>query len=162
MKQHRSGKEKHTEKAHTTSREMYIKSYCSCVCVCACPFLQSSRPTNKDYIKILLSPPFPLPACACACVHSACVSCGGAVSCFCGVLYILPAVRPGVDCAEVPLPPSCVCVCALWCNGVVICVCVGVCLCWDISAVRPVVHYTEASLLSLLAVSVRRAPHTGQ
>ena len=29
-------------------------------------------------------------------------------------------------------------------------------------AVRPVVHYIEASLLSLLAVIVRRAPHTGQ
>ena len=53
------------------------------------------------------------------CIVRVCRVLCGAVSCFCGVMYIFPAVRPGV-------------------------------------------HYIEASLLSLLAVSVRRAPHTGQ
>ena len=57
--------------------------------------------------------------------------------CFCvSVLCIFPAVRPVVYCAGVSLPLSCVCVCALWCNGVVICVCVGVCLLQSYAARR--------------------------
>ena len=45
-------------------------------------------------------------------------------------------------------------------------VCVSVFVCLSVLSLLPpcalVVHYIEASLLSLLAVIVRRAPHTGQ
>ena len=123
MKQHRSGKEKHTEKHTQKHGGMHIKSYPR-VCVCACPFLQSSRPTNKDYIKILLSPPFPLPArvrvraCACACVwRCKCVLCSVwcSVVFLCGcLLCIFPAVRPVVNHTKV-CPESRVCPCVPFC-----------------------------------------------
>ena len=125
---------------------MYIKSYCSCVCVCACSFLQSSRPTSQIYLNISnfyhRSAVRSLLACVCVSCGGAVVVCSNVFLCGC-LLCIFPAVRPVVYCAGVSLPLSCVCVCALWCNGVVICVCVGVCLCWDISAVRPVVNHTK-------------------
>ena len=136
---------------------MFKMSYSSCVCVCACSFLQSSRPTNKDYIKILLSPPFPFPARVCAC--ALCVSCGGVMcaSVCLSVMYVFPAVRPGVNHTKVCRKTECSRV------SLSVCLCVGArSVCVYFPAACPVVYYTEASFLPQHAVIVRRAPHTGQ
>ena len=135
-------REAHGKSTHNKQGNVYKILLLVRVRVCV-SFLAKQPPTNRDYIKILLSPPFvPCSCVRCACGGGAVVVCSNVFLCGC-LLCIFPAVRPVVYCAGVSLPLSCVCVCALWCNGVVICVCVGVCLCWDISAVRPVVNHTK-------------------
>ena len=81
-KQHRSGKEKHTEKHTQKHGQMFKMSYPR-ACACACSFLQSSRPTYNDYIKILLSPPFSLPARACVVRACTAVQWWYVAMCFC-------------------------------------------------------------------------------
>lgn len=139
-----------------------FKMSCSCVCVCVF-FLAKQPPQLFKFTLNQLSPPFPFPfpARACVCVHSVavcgvCLSYGGGCNVRVSVMYIFPAVRPVVNCVKVCQKTMC--------SRVSLSVCLSLCLSVLslLPAVRPVVHYIEASLLSLLAVSVRCAPHTGQ